>query len=173
MATVNAEAQGSGSSQGRAAPSVRLSLGDSYDSYLASLNPSAWWKLADAVGSGTVADSSGNGHTGTVTGGVTFGQTGPIVGGKAAAFDGSTGYIATAYQPTFETITIAVWANAVADLGPFTFVMAAGGAGSSGFTFYTQNMSGINIEQGGTGYVPPWQQNPGTGWEFWVLTWDG
>ena len=49
-----------------------------YDLYLKSLNPSAWWKLADAVGSGTAADSSGNGYVGTVSGGVVFGQPGPI-----------------------------------------------------------------------------------------------
>lgn len=39
-----------------------------YDALVKSLNPSAWWKLADAVGSTSVVDSSGNGYTGTVNG---------------------------------------------------------------------------------------------------------
>ena len=113
MATVNAEAQGSGSSQGRAAPSVRLRLGDSYDSYLKLLNPSAWWKLADAVGSATALDSSGNGYTGTVNGGVTFGQPGPIAAAPqdtAALFDGSTGHVNTTFNPT-GSISVLAWLN--------------------------------------------------------------
>ncbi|MCU4184031.1 LamG domain-containing protein [Acidiferrimicrobium sp. IK] len=63
--------------------------------------PTAWWKLADPAGSATAADSSlvsygpdAGGHTGTVTGGVTFGPTGPDgVAGHAALFDGTSGYI--------------------------------------------------------------------------------
>ncbi len=60
-----------------------------------SLTPSAWWELADASGSKTATDSSGNGYTGTVNGGVTFGQSGPLEGGTVATFDGTTGYIST------------------------------------------------------------------------------
>lgn len=70
-----------------------------YDALLRSFGPSAWWKLADAVGSTSVRDWSGNGYTGTVNGGVTFGQPGPIAGSPAdtgALFDGSAGYIAVA-----------------------------------------------------------------------------
>lgn len=37
-------------------------------------NPYLWWRFADSVGSGTAADATGNGHTGTVTSAV-FGQT--------------------------------------------------------------------------------------------------
>lgn len=69
---------------------------NAYDAYLASLKPTAWWKLGDPVGSLKAADSSGNGYDGTVNGGVTFGETGPLSGTPAdtcAVFDGSTGYI--------------------------------------------------------------------------------
>lgn len=52
-----------------------------------------YWRLGDAVGSGTVVDIAG-GHTGTVVGGVTLGQAGAIADGDGAAlFDGSSGYV--------------------------------------------------------------------------------
>ena len=51
-----------------------------HDALLRSYGPSAWWKLADAPGSLTAADSSGNGYTGIVNGGVTFGEPGPMAG---------------------------------------------------------------------------------------------
>ena len=148
-----------------------------YDVFIAELGPAAWWKLNDPLGAMVAYDSSGNGYTGTVHGGVVFGQPGPIVGAPldtAALFDGTTGYIETTYQPTFSAITIAIWIDANPALfGSNARVMAAGGAGASGFDFYVFNGSGIYIEQGGTKYTPNWLQNPNAGWEFWVLTWDG
>jgi hypothetical protein len=46
--------------------------------------------LVSTVATTTVADSSGNGRTGTVVNGVTLGQTGPLADGNtAAAFDGA------------------------------------------------------------------------------------
>lgn len=51
-------------------------------------------RLGDALASATAADSSGNGHTGTVFGGVTFGQATPMPDGDTAALlNGTTGYI--------------------------------------------------------------------------------
>ena len=86
-----------------------------YDAVVASLRPIAWWKLADPVGSTTAVDSSGSGYTGTVHGGVTFGEPGPIAGtpnGTAALFDGSTGYISTS----------AVALESLVNAGDFTFM---------------------------------------------------
>jgi hypothetical protein len=67
----------------------------SVESIATSLTPSAWWELADSSGSGSAADSSGNGHTGTVTGGITFGVSGPLEGGTVATFNGTSGIITT------------------------------------------------------------------------------
>lgn len=57
--------------------------------------PSAYWRLGEA--SGNAADSSGNGHTGTVTG-ATYGATGLIAddADDAMDFDGSSDKIAIA-----------------------------------------------------------------------------
>ena len=98
-----------------------------YDLYLKSLNPSAWWKLADAVGSGTAVDSSGNGWTGTVVGGVTFGQPGPVPGNSSALFDGTTGYITTAYNPGGSTFTSVSWYRSSAS-GSTNIILDSGAA---------------------------------------------
>jgi hypothetical protein len=78
------------------APSAATLNSSSFDAVMASLSPLGWWKAADAVSSTTAIDSSGNGHTGTVTGTVTFGETGPIAAlsaDTAVLFNGSTGGI--------------------------------------------------------------------------------
>ena len=67
-----------------------------YDALLRSFGPSAWWKLADPVGSGVAADSSGNGWIGTVNGAVTFGQPGPLAGNSSALFNGTSGNVTSA-----------------------------------------------------------------------------
>jgi hypothetical protein len=76
-----------------------------------SLTPAAWWELADAAGSLAVADSSGNGKGGTVHGGVTFGEPGPLEGGTTAAFDGSTGSITTPlnFSSSWNALSAAAW----------------------------------------------------------------
>lgn len=75
--------------------------------------PVAYWRLGDALGSSTVADSSGNGHTGTVNGGITLGQTGAIRDGNTAAlFDGSTGYVTIADNAALTpsvAVTLELW----------------------------------------------------------------
>lgn len=91
----------------------------SYDTYLASLNPTAWWKLADTVGSSTAADSSGNSYTLTKTGTVTFGTTGtpvPISSETCALFDGSTGFLSSTLVTALTSVingnfTFNVWCN--------------------------------------------------------------
>jgi hypothetical protein len=54
-----------------------------------SLTPAGYWQLDDSAGSTTASDSSGNGNNGTVTGSVSFGQSGPLQGGSTASFSGT------------------------------------------------------------------------------------
>ena len=82
-----------------------------YDVFIAELGPAAWWKLNDPLGAMVAYDSSGNGYTGTVNGEVVFGQPGPIVGAPqdtAALFDGTSGYLTTAYKPD-GVVSLIVW----------------------------------------------------------------
>ena len=101
-----------------------------YYAYISSLSPSAWWRLNDPVGSPQAFDSSGNGYTGIVHGGVTFGQPGPLSGTPletAALFDGTSGYIETAYNPGGPAFTIASWYRSSAS-GSTNIILDSGAA---------------------------------------------
>ena len=81
----------------------------SFDATLYADQPAIWLKLADATGSGTVQDFSGNGNTGTVAGGVTLGETGPITVmplDTSALFNGSSGKITTTYNPADNGVAV-------------------------------------------------------------------
>ena len=106
-----------------------------YDAQVANLSPSAWWKLSDAVSSTTALDSSGNGYTGTVTGGVTFGQAGAISGNPldtAALFDGTTGYISSSISVPNVSTAVNAWFNMPA-------------SSINGAVFNTQTSGGFQI----------------------------
>jgi hypothetical protein len=88
-----------GSGSGGGGPAIA-----SYDATVLtglSLAPVLYWKLDEPAGSTTVADSSGNGYTGTVEGTVTLGEPSvvPTDSETSAQGDGSTGYITTAGAP--------------------------------------------------------------------------
>ena len=73
----------------------------SYRDKVLSMTPKLYWRLNDVSGT-TIADSSGNGNTGTITGTVTYSETGQVPDSDAAAIslDGVTAYFtANAYQP--------------------------------------------------------------------------
>ncbi len=86
----------------------------SFDATLYADQPAIWLKLADATGSGTVRDFSGNGNTGTVAGGVTLGETGPITVmplDTSALFNGSSGKITTTYNPADNGVAVEALVN--------------------------------------------------------------
>ncbi len=99
-----------------------------------SFTPAAWWELADAAGSTTAADSSGNGNTGTVNGSVTFGKAGPLEGGTTAAFDGSTGSITTAlnFASSWTALSLAAWVQIPAASTQVSGVVGNSNAASGG-----------------------------------------
>ncbi len=78
-----------------------------YATEINTFSPASYWPLTDSgsvpyprtvPGTETLADSSGNANTGTASGGVTFGASGPTTLGTSSAIslDGSTGYVETA-----------------------------------------------------------------------------
>lgn len=88
----------------------KVTPGGNYDTYLASLNPQAWWKFADAAGSSTAVDSSGNNNTATVVGTVTFGEPALVGTETSALFDGSTGKLTTTAQfGSFTALSVVQW----------------------------------------------------------------
>jgi len=84
-----------------------------YDPLVLAAGPGAWWKLADAAGSGTAADSSGNSHPGTATG-LTFGNASEAVTGNTSAsmLAANTPKILTTYNPgPLASLTVEAWVN--------------------------------------------------------------
>lgn len=64
--------------------------------------PLGYWRLDETSGT-SAADSSGNGRTGTYTGGFTLNQTGALVDGNAALLlNGSSGYVTMGDIAAFE-----------------------------------------------------------------------
>lgn len=76
----------------------------------------AHWRLDDA--GSPLADSSGNGNTGTIVGGVSTGQPGAILGNSAIATNGADGYV-TSSAPIVPTAayTESVWFNTTTNRG--------------------------------------------------------
>lgn len=82
----------------------------SYESVVLGDSPTFLWLLNEASGT-TAADATGNGNTGTYTGGYTLGATGPSgVSATATSFNGSTGFVlenSSGSSP--DTFTIECW----------------------------------------------------------------
>lgn len=92
-------------------PSYSIAPTAAYDGLLKSFAPQGWWKLADASGSSTAADSSGNGYTGTATS-VTFGETGPVTGNTAGSFNGTSSAVTTTLNPSgWNALSVVGWYN--------------------------------------------------------------
>jgi len=150
----------------------------SYDGYLATLNPTAWWKMNDATSSTTVADSSGNSYTGTVAGGLTFQQTGPITttpADKAIAFNGTNGqFSGTMNTQLANTIngsfSVSFWANTSNWSASYYWILGMGHSGGNQlFQIYTTSgTSGLTIGF----YSNDWSTNyvPSSGWHNIVFT---
>jgi PKD repeat protein len=83
---------------------VPIAPADAYGAAVFNSNPELYWRLDDAVGASTAADSSPYGVTGSVQGGTTFGQTGIQAPGTAALFDGSSGVVVSTQAVTNPTV---------------------------------------------------------------------
>lgn len=105
----------SGTASGTAAPAHPRGAG--YAAAVLADAPTGYWRLGDAPGSSTVADSSGNGHDGAVVGGsINFGAPGLASDFDTAAFFPASGYISVpnpasnAFGPS-GAFSIEVWIN--------------------------------------------------------------
>src|SRR5215469_15882953 len=81
-----------------------------YEAAVLSDHPAAYYRLGETSGT-TAVDSSGNGHNGAYSGGVTFGQPGPLFIDpvSSVAFDGSTGHVNSGFIPASPGATIEAW----------------------------------------------------------------
>jgi len=73
---------------------------DGYGKAVVADGPDLFWRLDDATGSTTAADSAGNDNTGSFSGGTTRGVASPVTGatGQGAALDGVDGLVSSDRQ---------------------------------------------------------------------------
>ena len=149
-----------------------------------SLKPAAWWEMADAAGSSTAADSTGNGYAGSIHGGVTFRQSGPLVPGTGASFDGSTGYVTTSLNlsSTWTALSIVAWvkissgSTQVSGIAGNSNAISGGGANlqvadSGGDIEVQANLStSTGLYQGGFVAGTPWGDG---NWHHIAVVWNG
>jgi YVTN family beta-propeller protein len=118
-----------------------------FDTQMSGLNPAAWWKLNDAIGSTTVADSSGHGYTGTVSPTITF------TGSPTLTFTGSPTLTFTG-SPTLNVPSNNSYAYLDTGVVPNHIAFDAY-TSSLGDVIFGSNSSGTgySIRDGGTGWA--------------------
>lgn len=152
--------------------SVLSSAPANYASVVLTDHPVGYWRM-DAASGTTELDRSGNGNSGTITGGVTLNQAGAIADGDAAElFDGSSGYLTmgnvAALTMTGGPLSIECWATIVAG------TVNAGLCGTSithGYMILWNNKAQITF-YAGDGNTTNYALSD-TAWHHFVGTWDG
>ena len=124
--------------------------GSSYETQVAALSPRAWYKLGEPVGSTTAADSSGNGYTGTVTGTVNFGQSGPfpyLTTVSGFSVNASSGYITSNTGVVATTnVSMGAWFNMPAATASGIILMLHNAATNTGYGFGIGSNSAPNAD---------------------------
>lgn len=149
-----------------------------YDNEVLANAPLGWWKLNDASGSSTAADSSGNSHSGTATS-VTFGNASQAVSGNnSASFNGTTSNILTSYNPALSKVSVECWINQNGlSQGAFPRFFANSNTATDAKGFQMLLISGTPSVTFGNGTtfttVSTTSNAPATGWTHLVATWDG
>lgn len=125
-----------------------------YLTTILSKHPSSYYRLGEASGT-SANDSSGNGFTGTLNGGITLTVPGAIKRDPDTAmlFDGSSGYIilpTTLNGNGWTSVTIEGWFNlSKISLGSFTQLFQSDNTGSNkGFQLYWNGTSSLNWNVG-------------------------
>lgn len=120
-------------------------------------SPLAYYRLGEPSGYGitTAYDWGGNAYNGTITGGVTLGETGALYNDSNTAmlFDGSTGYISlpTATNGNgLGALSVEGWFNlSTASLGSFTGLIESGAeASNTGFLLFWSGTSTLIFSVG-------------------------
>lgn len=138
---------------------------------LAATGPVGAWKLDEGAGT-TVADGTGNGNNGVLSGGTTWV---PGVSGTALSFDGSTGQVKVsdnnALEPATE-VTVSTWFRSTGSPGTFRYLVAKGGNGciAASYGLYTGPSGGLQFyvsKQQGSVYA----RSPDSGQRVWDGNW--
>ncbi|KKN83862.1 hypothetical protein LCGC14_0295150 [marine sediment metagenome] len=152
-------------------PTFHAGFGGHYYFRIIDDTPGGFWRLGDA--SGDLADSSGNGNTGSPNGGITYGVTGTITGDSddAITLNGTTGYISATDKASLDLgdgpFTLEAWIKKAAD-GSFMTIIAKGSGA------YQLRMSDANtlqlLRENTSILVSSTSTTTGTGWHHVVAT---
>jgi hypothetical protein len=150
---------------------LSIASGSGYAQAVLSDGPVGYWRM-DAPSGTTELDRSGNGHDGTITGGVTLNQAGALSDGDAAALF-SAGQITGALASVPSAYTFEVWVNhqGVAWSGSHempisTDTTAAYLSVLNGSVFASILIGGVQTTLNSGASVPT------TGWHHLVVTWN-
>ncbi len=138
---------------------------------LATTAPVGLWTLDE--GSGThVADGSGNGNNGVLSGGVSWV---PGVSGSALTFDGSTGEVRVADNTVLEprsTVTVSAWVKQAGSPGAFRYVVAKGANGciAASYGLYSGPDGGLEFYVS-QGHGSIYARSPDAGQDVWDGKW--
>jgi hypothetical protein len=138
---------------------------------LAATGPVGVWQLDEGHGT-TVADSSGNGNNGVLSGGASWVDG---VFGPGLAFDGHSGQIKVndnaALEPA-KTLTVSAWVKNDGTPGTYRYIVAKGGNGciAASYGLYSGPSGGLEFyaaQQHGTVYA----RSPDAGQRVWDGKW--
>jgi hypothetical protein len=136
----------------------------------ASSGPAGAWSLDEGTGT-AVADSSGHGNDGALSGGATW-TTGHS--GTALSFDGSTGQVKVPNSASLEpaTVTVSAWVKHDGSPGNFRYIVAKGATGciAASYGLYTGPAGGLQFyvsQAHGTTY----DRSPDAGTNLWDGQW--
>lgn len=147
-----------------------------FDGAVLADNPVMYLTLSET--SGTVAaDATGNGHTGTYTGGFTLGQTGPCSDGKSAVLlDGTSGYVTvpdTAPLRLVQPLSIEFWTKFTDFAAIYMVVGKSDGVAANGYQVEAFNTTGNMVWANQLGANTQDTRNTSGVWNHWVITDNG
>jgi hypothetical protein len=121
--------------------------------------PAGFWRLDETGAASPAADASGNGRSGTYSGGVTFGQPGATAGGTAVGYDGSSGATTIPDASPLRlngAFTIEFWAKMSSFVNTWPGLLRKGAAGTAdGYVVWYTSNGTLHFKRGNLDIATP------------------
>ena len=121
--------------------------------------PAGFWRLNESGAASPAADASGNGRTGSYSGGVTFGLAGATAGGTAVGYDGSSGATTVPSASPLRlngAFTVEFWAKMTSFANSWPGVLRKGAAGTAdGYVVWYTSNGTLHFKRGNLDLATP------------------